>query len=91
MRIRAASFVDPHVILRGLHHLRPELTRRLAAVDATQAKLTDRVPPLGELLELDLIRSVLQAHLSWLTRTEKALAREILLNEREVRANDDKR
>jgi hypothetical protein len=68
----------------GLRGLRPELTRRLAAVDATEAEFTRRTPPLSELLELDLVRSVLQTHLRWLTRTEKTLARQ-------ARANDNNR
>jgi hypothetical protein len=37
-----------------------------------------------ELVELDLVRSVLQTHLRWLTRTEKTLARQ-------ARANDNNR
>jgi hypothetical protein len=69
------------VILQGLRHLRPELTRRLAAVDAREAELAHRVPPLHQLLELDLVRRVLQTYLRWLTRTEKALAREIRIDE----------
>ncbi len=83
LRIRAASFVDADVILLGLRGLRPELTRRLAAVDAAEAEFTRRTPPLSELLEL-LVRSVLQTHLRWLTRTEKTLARQ-------ARANDNNR
>jgi len=75
--MRAASFVAPQAILLGLSGLRPELTRRLAAIDATEAEFTRRgAPALFQLLELDLFRSVLEAHLRWLGRTEKALARE---------------
>jgi hypothetical protein len=69
------------VILQGLRQLRPQLTRLLAAADAREAELALRRPPLSDLVQLDLVRSVLQAHLRWLTRTEKALAREIRIAE----------
>jgi DNA-binding PadR family transcriptional regulator len=81
LRTRAASFVDPQVILQGLRHLRPELTRRLAAVDAAEAKLAVRMPPLHKRLELDLVRSILQTYVRWLNRTEKALIRQISADE----------
>jgi DNA-binding PadR family transcriptional regulator len=81
LRTRAASFVAPQVILQGLRRLRPELTRRLAAADAAEAKLAMRMPPLYETLELDLARSVLQTYLRWLNRTEKALTREMRADE----------
>ncbi len=81
VRARAASFVAPQAILQGLSHLRPELTRRLAAVDAREVQLAQGVRPLHQRLELDLVRSVLQTYLRWLTRTEKALAREIRIDE----------
>ena len=80
LRTRAASFVEPQVILQGLRHLRPDLTQRLA-VDAVEAKLATRIPPLYLQLELDLIRSVLQTYLRWLNRTEKALTRDIRAGE----------
>jgi hypothetical protein len=77
LRMRAASFVAPEAILLGLRGLRPELTGRLAAVDAREAEFARRgEPALFQLLELVLFRSVLEAHLRWLGRTEKALARE---------------
>ena len=75
LRVRAASFVDPLAVMNGLRYLRPELTRRLAALDATEAELGRRIPPVYELLERDLARSVLKTYLAWLGRTEKALAR----------------
>ncbi len=58
-----------------------QLTRRLAAVDAREVELAQGVRPLHQRLELDLVRSVLQTYLRWLTRTEKALAREIRIDE----------
>ena len=76
LRARAASFVSPQAVLQGLRHLRPQLTSRLSDADAMEAKLAQRMPPLHRQLELDLARSVLQAYLRWLNRTEKALARE---------------
>lgn len=81
VRVRAASFVDPLAVMNGLRYLRPELTRRLAALDATEAELGRRVPPVYELLERDLARSVLKTYLAWLGRTEKALAREVRMLE----------
>jgi DNA-binding PadR family transcriptional regulator len=81
LRARAASFVAPQVILHGLRHLRPDLTRLLAAADAREAEFASRQPPLSDQLQLDLVRSVLQTYLRWLTRTEKALAREIRFTE----------
>ena len=76
LRARAASFVSPQAVLHGLRHLRPQLTSRLSDADAMEAKLAQTMRPLYQQLELDLARSVLQAYLRWLNRTEKALARE---------------
>jgi hypothetical protein len=81
--VHASSFIAPQAILQGLRHLRPELTRRLAAVDAREAELALRAPRLHHQLELDLVRSLLQTYLQWLSRTEKALAREIRFAERD--------
>jgi len=84
IRVRAARFVAPDVILGGLSGLRPKLTRRLAEVDAAehQHNLGPEMPAYSDALEIDLIRSVLQAHLRWLDLTEKALRREVRTQER---------
>jgi hypothetical protein len=60
--------------MNGLGYLRPELTRRLAALDAAEAGLGPRIPPVYEVLDRDLARSVLKTYVAWLGRTEEALA-----------------
>lgn len=62
--------------MAGLRGLRPELTRRLAALDAFEAKLRPDTMNVSEKLEVDLYRSVLKAYLGWLNRAEKTLERE---------------
>jgi DNA-binding PadR family transcriptional regulator len=80
LRIHAGHFATAEGVLYGLRLMRPELTQRLAMVDKAEARLAYRIPPPCEQLELELIRSLLTTYLRWLARAEKALTREIRIN-----------
>jgi DNA-binding PadR family transcriptional regulator len=84
LRTRAASFVDPTIVLQGLRLLRPPLSRSLANLDAREVRVTDGRAHLSEPLEIDMRRSVVRAQLAWLKRAEKALLRQIRLNAKEA-------
>jgi Virulence activator alpha C-term len=84
LRVLAASFVDPTLVLKGLRLLRPALSRTLANLDAREVTVTDGRAHLSEPLAIDLRRSVARAQLAWLNRAEKALLRQIRLNEKEA-------
>ena len=84
LRLRATSFVNAEVGLRGLSQMRPLFSKQLAVADAREVELGDRAE-LCDQLEIRLTRSVTKARLSWLTRAEKGLRDEVRFQEREAR------
>lgn len=73
LRIRALPYTRPEVALGSLRAMRPRLTGLLAVLDAEAvAPGSDTV--FAE-LEREYFRLVLGAHLTWLGRAEKQLAR----------------
>ena len=73
LRIRALPYTPPEVALGSLRALRPHLTGLLAVFDA-EAVDPDLTAPEAE-LERVYFQLVLGAHLRWLARAEKHLAR----------------
>jgi DNA-binding PadR family transcriptional regulator len=83
LRIRALPYTPPEVALGSLRALRPHLTGLLAVFDA-EAIDPDLSGPEAE-LEREYFQLVLGAHLRWLARAEKHLARSASASRRRTR------
>ena len=73
LRIRALPYTRPDDALRSLRAMRPRLTGLLAVLDA-EAVDPGSATPFAE-LEREYFQFVLGAHLKWLARAEKQLAK----------------
>jgi hypothetical protein len=87
LRIRALRYTPPEVALRSLRALRPHLARMVAVFEA-EAVDPDLDNPEAE-LEREYFQLVLGAHLRWLARAEKHLARSASASRRGKRARRD--